>query len=86
MALSLKTTQLPVDTRTFLFQLVAPFFRSVGDLVESGELDVFHEHAASAVLRNILSGLLYSTERATHFSGEPPIIFAVQGCDLQRFK
>lgn len=81
----LKTTQLRVDTRTFLLRLIAPFFRNVGDLVQSGRLDIFHEHAASAVLRNILAGLLYSTDRATHFSGQPPILFATPEGDHHEF-
>lgn len=81
----LRTIQMQFNTRSFLIDIVAQFLRGLGELVASGQLDVFHEHAASAVVRNFLTGILFSTEAMTRFTDEVPIIFAAPEGDHHEF-
>ncbi len=81
----LKSSQMKLDTRSFLLELVAPFMRRLGTLVFEGDLDIFHEHAASAIVRNILTGLLFSTENSTRFKDSAPIVFSTPEDDHHEF-
>jgi methanogenic corrinoid protein MtbC1 len=44
----------------FLNSVVSPVLNQIGDLWISGQIKIAHEHAASAVIRNILGGMLNS--------------------------
>jgi methylmalonyl-CoA mutase cobalamin-binding subunit len=44
--------------RPFITQVAVPILGALGDRWEAGELRVFHEHTASAILRGALLGLL----------------------------
>jgi methanogenic corrinoid protein MtbC1 len=55
-ALSLAVTALAMDE--FLDAVVAPLLEQVGRRWETGRLTVAHEHAASAVVRRVLGGIL----------------------------
>ncbi|XGC81212.1 MerR family transcriptional regulator [Bdellovibrio bacteriovorus] len=81
----LKRTQLEFDTRTYLIDIVSPLLKILGDKVVSGELDVFHEHTASAIVRNSLSALLYASEQFNNLQNQTPIIFCSPEGDLHEF-
>lgn len=85
LANQLKILQLRLDTRSFLLDIVSPLLQSVGSQVMKGELEIFHEHAISALIKHLLTGLLYTTERATDFRGRAPMIFATPEGDLHEF-
>lgn len=72
----LKTCQMQFNTSALLIDIVALFLRELGHSVANGRLDVFHEHAASAAVRNFLTGMLFSTEQVAKFIDRPPIVFA----------
>ncbi|MCC7541114.1 MAG: MerR family transcriptional regulator [Deltaproteobacteria bacterium] len=55
---ALARAALLLPTRDLLVSLIAPIVREVGDRWERGELTVAQEHAASALLRNVLGALL----------------------------
>lgn len=81
----LNSARLQYDTRTFLLFVLAPLMRRIGGHVADGRLDIFHEHAASAVVRNILTGVLYSTQTSTRSSERAPVIFATPEGDFHEF-
>lgn len=85
LASQLKMLQLQLDAKSFLLEIVSPLLRNLGQKVMQGELDIFHEHAVSALLKHILTGLLYATERATDFRNQNPIIFATPEGDHHEF-
>ncbi|WP_373998448.1 MerR family transcriptional regulator [Bdellovibrio bacteriovorus] len=72
----LKTAQLENDTRTLLVEIISPTLAEIGRKVIDGELDVYHEHAASSVIRNLLSGILYSIEQLPDKNETKTIILA----------
>lgn len=72
----LKSAQLENDTRTLLVEVISPTLAEIGRKVIEGELDVYHEHAASSVIRNLLSGILYSMEQMPDKNEAKTIIFA----------
>ncbi len=55
----------------FLKKFIIPLLEKVGDLWETGELRVIHEHFASSVLRTFLGNLIESN---TTFENSPKII------------
>lgn len=81
----LRTTQMQFNTRSFLIDIVALFLRDLGELVTAGKLDVFHEHAASAIVRNFLTGILFSSEKSASKDSPPPLIFASPEGDHHEF-
>ncbi|WP_413569026.1 MerR family transcriptional regulator [Bdellovibrio sp. HCB117] len=72
----LKSAQLENDTRTLLVEVISPTLAEIGRRVFDGELDVYHEHAASSVIRNLLSGILYSIEQLPDKNETKTIILA----------
>ncbi|GIW06197.1 MAG: hypothetical protein KatS3mg060_1002 [Dehalococcoidia bacterium] len=46
-----------IPARTLCLEVLTPALERIGDLWERGELDVAHEHLASAVVRDLLSNL-----------------------------
>lgn len=81
----LRITQMQLNTRSFLIDIVALFLRELGAHVVAGKLDVFHEHAASAVVRNFLTGILFSTEQSVRSLGQAPVVFAAPEGDHHEF-
>jgi DNA-binding transcriptional MerR regulator len=81
----LRSAQLENDTRTFLLEIVSPTLAEIGSRVAEGELDIYHEHAASSVIRNILSGLFYSIEQMSDESTAETIVFAGPEGDYHEF-
>lgn len=81
----LKTTWLERDTRSFLVEIVSPVMAEVGRRVNDGRLDVYHEHAASALIRNLLSGILYSLEQLPRTQESAPVVFATPEGDHHEF-
>ncbi len=67
-----------LEARTFLLDVVVPIIADMGHRWERGELRIAHEHAASALLRNLLGTLMRTqppqmgraTAVATTLSGE----------------
>jgi DNA-binding transcriptional MerR regulator len=67
-----------LEARTFLLDVVVPIISDIGQRWERGELRIAHEHAASALLRNLLGTLMRTqppqmgraTAVATTLSGE----------------
>ena len=74
-----------ISDLSFLLEIVAPLLREVGQKVATGELDVYHEHAASAIIRNFLTGLLYTAQRLPKAEGRPQIVFATPEGDHHEF-
>lgn len=81
----LKAARLERDVRAFLLEVISPALSEIGRLVAEGELDVYHEHAASAMIRNLLSGILYSVERAPQGPAPKTIVFAAPAGDHHEF-
>ncbi|KHD87167.1 MAG: hypothetical protein OM95_15845 [Bdellovibrio sp. ArHS] len=81
----LKTAQLENDTRTLLIEVISPTLGEVGRRVSEGTLDVYHEHAVSSVIRNILSGILYSIEQLPEKAEAKTIVFATPEGDYHEF-
>lgn len=81
----LRSAQLENDTRTFLLEIISPTLAEIGSRVVDGELDVYHEHAASSVIRNILSGLFYSIQQGTEESPGETLVFAGPEGDYHEF-
>lgn len=81
----LRTRQMQHNTRAFLLDIVALFLRELGESVQRGGLDVYHEHVASAVVRNYLTGILFATEQVARTEDQPPIVFATPEGDLHEF-
>ncbi len=81
----LRHTQLEHDTRTFLLDIVSPLLAEIGEQVMAGELDIYHEHAASSVIRNILSGIFYSIEQRTEGNPSQILVFAGPEGDYHEF-
>lgn len=81
----LKSAQLENDTRTFLLEIVSPTLSEIGDRVLAGTMDVYHEHAASSVIRNILSGILYSIERIPEQEESQEVVFATPEGEFHEF-
>lgn len=57
-----KRAQHQFDTRTYLLKVVSPLLQIIGEQVSNGKMDVYQEHALTAVLRYQLSGILFSLE------------------------
>lgn len=85
LALHLKSAQMERDMRSFLIDVISPVLSELGEAVTSGQLDVYHEHAASALIRNLLSGLLYSLEKLPNSETLRPIVFATPEGDHHEF-
>lgn len=85
LASQLKMLQLQLDTKSFLLEVVVPLLQRLGNEVAENRLDIFHEHAVSALLRHLLSGILYSTERSTSFREKNPILFSTPEFDHHEF-
>lgn len=81
----LRSLQLHFETKSFLVEIVAPFLNSVGEHVATGKLDVFHEHAVSAILRNLLSGLMYLTEQSLGPRAPVEVVISTPEGDLHEF-
>lgn len=81
----LRRAQMQFNTRSFLLDIVVLFLRDLGEAVRSGQLDVFHEHAASAVVRNFLTGILFSAEQPIRMHDTPPVVFAAPEGDHHEF-
>lgn len=81
----LRTAQLERDTRSLLIDVISPVLSEIGSQVESGELDIYHEHAASALIRNLLLGILYSVQQSPSSSELKPIIFVTPEGDHHEF-
>lgn len=81
----LKMLQLQLDTKSFLLEVIVPVLRIIGTEVATGKLEIFHEHAVSAMLKHLLGGILYATERSTDFTNQTPIIFATPENDHHEF-
>ncbi len=60
------------SSRALLFEIVAPILQEVGDQWERGELRIAHEHAASAMLRNLVGTVLRLEPRP----GDAPTVVA----------
>lgn len=55
----LQQARLEHGVKDFLSSLIVPLIRDIGEMVNSGELGIGHEHAYSAVVRSELTQLLY---------------------------
>ncbi len=68
--------------RTLLFEIVAPILQEVGDRWERGELRIAHEHAASAMLRNLIGTVLRLEPRP---SDAPTVVSTTLPGELHEF-
>lgn len=71
-----------LDPRTLIFDFAAPTIQEIGDRWERGELRIAHEHAASALFRNLLGALIrtYSPD-----SDAPEAVIATPANELHEF-
>lgn len=81
----LKAAQLASDSRSFVVNVVSPLLGEIGRRVAEGSLDVYHEHAASAVVRNVLTSLLHSSQQLPMSREGKPIVFATPQNDYHEF-
>ncbi len=81
----LRAAQLERDTRSLLIDVISPVLSEMGRRVASGDLDIYHEHAASALIRNLLLGILYSVEQLPSSPELKPIIFVTPEGDYHEF-
>lgn len=81
----LRKAQLERDTRSLLIDIICPVLSEIGRRVESRELDIYHEHAASALIRNLLLGILYSVQQLPSPLELKPIIFVTPEGDHHEF-
>lgn len=68
--------------RTLLFDIVAPILQEIGDGWERGELRIAHEHAASAMLRNLVGTVLRLEPRP---SDAPTVVSTTMPGELHEF-
>ncbi|NJL24881.1 MAG: hypothetical protein HC902_06715 [Calothrix sp. SM1_5_4] len=78
----LRNAQLQFDTRSFMLDILIPALQETGHEVAAKRLDIFHEHAFSALARSVLSGLLHATMDR---SPEGAIVFAAPEGELHEF-
>ena len=71
-----------LDPGELIFDVVAPLLQEVGSLWERGELRIAHEHAASAILRNLLGALLRTQPIDP---GAPAVVIAAPAHELHEF-
>ena len=59
---TLRTALLALGTSVFLDELIAPLLHQVGTAWHAGKIQVAHEHAASAVIRSVLTWVIDSLD------------------------
>lgn len=82
---TLKSAQRERDTRSFLIEVISPTLSNIGRRVEVGSLEIFREHFASAAIRNLLTGILYSVDQVASDEDQPAFIFATPEGDHHEF-
>jgi methylmalonyl-CoA mutase cobalamin-binding subunit len=68
--------------RTLTLEVIAPLLQEIGDRWESGSTSVHHEHAASAIVRTVVGGLVATQIRPL---GAQKILFATPSRELHEF-
>jgi DNA-binding transcriptional MerR regulator len=71
-------------SRTFILEVIAPLMKHIGDLVAKGSIDIAQEHAVSAIIRNFLNKIVFSSvqERVSKPHTLNGVVFATQEGDL----
>lgn len=81
----LQHAELQYNTRQFLTEFVSPLLRQLGDRVEHQELDIFHEHALSALLRQQLHQLLFPLQPDGDTGTRDILVFATPEGEWHEF-